>query len=154
MHVRSLNNLIERLHHSTSLYLLISDRHFVTMNKYTPPLMLLAAPNAFMVGGISVTHLCCRPSRFASTLQGLLELYRTRSPRFLSVFCVLALAAAPGAAIRWLAALAFQAGYSFNAWVCHAPILCGAVGHCAHRLFGFWPRFSCSFVQRPCWLAG
>ena len=40
----SLNNLIEKLHHSTWLYLLVSPTHFVTMSKYVYAFVLLAAP--------------------------------------------------------------------------------------------------------------
>ena len=40
----SLNNLIEKLHHSTWLYLLVSPAHFVTMSKYVYAFALLAAP--------------------------------------------------------------------------------------------------------------
>lgn len=47
--LRSLNNLIEKLHHSTWFYLLISNRHFVTMNKYVYAFALLGAPIPLMV---------------------------------------------------------------------------------------------------------
>ena len=40
----SLNNLVEKLHHSTWLYLLVSPTHFVTMSKYVYAFALLAAP--------------------------------------------------------------------------------------------------------------
>ena len=40
----SANNLIEKLHHSTWLYLLVSPTHFVTMSKYVYAFALLAAP--------------------------------------------------------------------------------------------------------------
>ena len=40
----SLNNLIEKLHHSTWLYLLVSPTHFVTMSKYVYAFALLATP--------------------------------------------------------------------------------------------------------------
>ena len=40
----SMNNLIEKLHHSTWLYLLVSPTHFVTMSKYVYAFALLAAP--------------------------------------------------------------------------------------------------------------
>ena len=41
--LHALNNLIEKLHHSTWLYLLLSDSHFVTMSKYIYAFVLLIA---------------------------------------------------------------------------------------------------------------
>ena len=41
---RSLNNLIERLHHSTNFYCLLSDKRFISMNKYIYAFALFAAP--------------------------------------------------------------------------------------------------------------
>lgn len=39
--VRSFNNLYEKLHHSTWLFMLISTKHFVTMSKYIYAFVLL-----------------------------------------------------------------------------------------------------------------
>ena len=41
--LHALNNLIEKLHHSTWLYLLLSSTHFVTMSKYIYAFVLLMA---------------------------------------------------------------------------------------------------------------
>jgi GPI-anchor transamidase subunit GAA1 len=42
--IRALSNLHERLHHSTSLYLLISSQHFVKHEEYLVPNLLLLIP--------------------------------------------------------------------------------------------------------------
>jgi Gaa1-like, GPI transamidase component len=42
--VRSWNNLIEKLHHSTYFFLLLSNTEFTTMEKYFPAFVLLFAP--------------------------------------------------------------------------------------------------------------
>ena len=42
------NNLIEKLHHSTWLYLLLSPTHFVTMSKYIYAFVLLMAPTPLL----------------------------------------------------------------------------------------------------------
>jgi hypothetical protein len=45
---RPLNNLVEKLHHSTWLYLLVSDTSFVTLNKYFYAFVLLGLPMPLM----------------------------------------------------------------------------------------------------------
>jgi hypothetical protein len=46
---RSFNNLIEKLHHSTWLYLLINQDHFTTMSKYIYAFVLLGVPMPLIV---------------------------------------------------------------------------------------------------------
>ena len=42
--IRALNNLSEKFHHSTNLYLIADDHQFITMNKYFYALILIGLP--------------------------------------------------------------------------------------------------------------
>ena len=59
MVLRTCNNLQERLHHSTALYLLLSPDRFISIADYIAPPALLLAAALGQVGGVQQHRDCC-----------------------------------------------------------------------------------------------